>query len=99
MTSNDQTHDAAAAMPDELEDSPEFREFQELGRLYEKFCGPVSEAVLKARWQMIEPNDLLSWDMRRASSTGLAADEMFCGEFCRDACGVYDLEDEADGDE
>lgn len=55
--------DGAAAVSDE---------FQELQRLYEKFCGPVSEAVLKARWQMIEPNDLLSWDMRRGSSTGLA---------------------------
>lgn len=30
---------------------------------------------------------------------GMAADEMFCGEFCRDACGVYDLEDAAEDDD
>ena len=29
---------------------------------------------------------------------GMGADEMFCGEFCRDACGVYDLEDGDDGE-
>ena len=47
-------------------------EFQELQRLYERFGGPMLEAVLKARWVRIEPNDQISWDMRRASSTGLA---------------------------
>lgn len=28
----------------------------------------------------------------------MAADEMFCGEFCREACGLYGLEDASDGE-
>jgi len=62
---------AMAAPPDgPSRDLPD--EFQRLQQLYGKFCGPMSEAVLKARWAQIDPNDSLTWEMRRAKSTGLA---------------------------
>jgi hypothetical protein len=64
-----QEQDGRAVGGDFAKNSEGFREMQ---RLYGRYDHSMIEAVLRARWERIEPNDTQLWGIRRASSTALA---------------------------